>query len=66
MKVGDLVRRASWRGRRRNGVGVIVESANPNNGKMMMFRVYWFHRERAIGEGRWFGAHKLEAVKKCP
>jgi len=42
----------------------VMESANPNGGKMMMFRVRWFvfdHEFRG-----WYGAHKLEAVKKCP
>jgi len=63
VKVGDLVKHKRWPFPK-NPMGVVMESANPNGGKMMMFRVRWFvfdHEFRG-----WYGAHKLEAVKKCP
>jgi len=61
VKVGDLVyRKHGWHDR----WGVVVEAANPrSDGKMQMLRIYWFVDTCYNG---WFGAHKLEAVKKCP
>ena len=59
MKVGDLVKS---KGHFRNQLGVIVEAVNAANSKMPMLRVYWFGNP-VFGNG-WFGAHKLEAVKK--
>ena len=57
MKVGDLVK---WRGH----LGVIFQEANHmKNGKMGMFRVYWFAGNPRLS---WCGTWKLEAVKKCP
>tara|TARA_R110000824_G_scaffold230500_1_gene418166 strand:- start:390 stop:575 length:186 start_codon:yes stop_codon:yes gene_type:complete len=60
MKVGDLVKS---KGHFRNQLGVIVEAGNPSDYNYMgMFRVRWFvfdHEFRG-----WYGAHKLEAVKK--
>ncbi len=70
MKVGDLVRLgqptvySAKTVRLYHLVGVILETANPKaNGKMSMLRVHWFLRKDFDG---WFGAHKLEPVKKCP
>tara|TARA_R110002124_G_scaffold88330_1_gene226835 strand:+ start:120 stop:299 length:180 start_codon:yes stop_codon:yes gene_type:complete len=58
MKVGDLVK-SNWNS---NRMGVVVEVANPVNGKMKMLRVYWFGN--TMFKKEWFGSWKLEAVKK--
>ena len=60
MKVGDLVKS---KGHFRNQLGVVVKKCNHPTSKMAMLRVYWFGNP-FFGKIGWFGAHKLEAVKK--
>jgi len=54
MKIGDLV---TWRGY----LGAIFQEANPKNGKMAMFRVYWFAGNPRLS---WCGAWKLEVLSE--